>query len=209
MNAEATIIASRSGNPVRIEVDYTPADLKEYRKIVARKVLRNAWPAWLGVCVLMVAAFATSLFVPTTPAPTPTPAPALTLRDWVEPWIPWVFVWIALFVILPRWLARGIARRSFAGTSSWNRRHVMAFDDNTIFITEPLSRHEYSWRAVFRHKETKHLFLLFLSEQSAILVPKRAFGPGQELDFRTMLARGAERRAPEQPGFQVLPVEPL
>jgi hypothetical protein len=80
----------------------------------------------------------------------------------------------------------------------------MTVTDDGLTFSESLARHELKWFAFDRVGESQNLFLIYLSDHSFHMVPKRAFADASEVDeFRATLDNRITRRPT---AFPVLPV---
>jgi YcxB-like protein len=79
-------------------------------------------------------------------------------------------------------------RQKLQASAFANAKVVLSTGDNGIALTYPGVRTEFEWRAFVRWRETKTLFLFFLSsEQIGLWIPKRAMSQEQVEQLRQIL----------------------
>jgi hypothetical protein len=125
------------------------------------------------------------------------------VSDFVRPHMTWLILLGTLCAYLIRYIRRQLLT-IWDGSPNLRRPYTMTATDDGITIAEPLSRHELKWFAFARVIETQNLFLLYLTEYSFHMVPKRAFADPTQIDeFRAMIENRITRRPT---AFPVLPV---
>ncbi len=78
-------------------------------------------------------------------------------------------------------------------------RQVAFLDDVIIYITER-SKTEFKYTSFLNYEETAEYFVLYLTKQNAIIIPKRAFDNNEHIDA---LARMFKERMQQIPSSQV------
>src|SRR5204863_3395552 len=97
------------------------------------------------------------------------------------PHLSWLVLTI-LFAIYVAMYQRGKIRRAWEGQPNLNRPHTFDIIVSGVTVTTPVSRHEYQWDAFPKFLETPHLFLLYISNLTFHLIPKRAFANDAEME---------------------------
>jgi hypothetical protein len=163
------------------------------------------WRSVLGwVLFIGLAAILFMLLNKRSPAPRPPSAQAQDPWKLVLPLIPWLlifgFIWFFVFRQV-----RSRHRKAWEQTPGMHRPRTVTIDETGLSFTEPTSQSRVNWDHFVRFAETKNLFLLFDSEVSAELIPKRIFQATAQVDeFRALLARHV---SPPTGAFPVLPVK--
>ncbi len=108
----------------------------------------------------------------------------------------WWFVW------------RRVMRKAYAAQQSKLERAVTTtITAERVTVDDVLTTLSYRWPAFARCVETADLFLLYTTEVSFFIVPKRAFASTGDVDgFRQLVGAWAESRSA---GFPVVPVPVL
>jgi len=113
--------------------------------------------------------------------------------------LPWVFV----FGFLWFFVLRRLTRRMFQAQPSLMRPKTLELNDGEATITDALTRLSYKWPAFVRFIETRNIFLLYISEVTFHIVPKRSFSTPEEVaEFRRTIRSWADALSQ---GFPVLP----
>ena len=93
-------------------------------------------------------------------------------------------VWLYFFHLFPRTKLKAEDKETLLGT--WE----ITFADAQIMAKETYCDSIYRWEAIKKWEQTQHLYLLFLEQNAAILLPKRVFdNPDQQREFEQMLRR--------------------
>lgn len=115
-------------------------------------------------------------------------------------------IWTGVFVIiglLGVWLADASARRIWDADITQHRPKLMVVGDGGITFTDAVSRHDESWAAFLRHRETQNLLLLYVARSRFYIIPRRAFADAATLDaFRDVIR---SRISPPSDAFPVYP----
>jgi hypothetical protein len=181
------------------------------RRRMRRQLLNWRYLAWLGgflalmVCMSVwmgwVDSTSSSLPVPNQVAVAAPPPP--TWKDWAFPLLPWVAIFLFIIFFL-RWNLRRIVKNH----RMIDRPYTLEVADDGLTWVEPVSRLQYRWAAFYGFKETKNLFLLYLSDPSRAgmlmfhIVPRRAFGsPEAAAEFGRLVRAKIQ---PQASGFPVL-----
>jgi len=89
---------------------------------------------------------------------------------------------VILKIARPIWIRRDFRRHPLI-----SRRQVAQIEDWGIRVESDEWNSEMKWAAFMECKETKNLFLLSAGARSALILPKRAFGPSEEAQFRELV----------------------
>lgn len=84
--------------------------------------------------------------------------------------------WFAIalfFIIYPRAAMFYRSRRSLTQSPMWQGRVLYDFDDDGFTYRGPRASSLITWKAVVKWKETRTLFLFYVSPRSSAIVPKR------------------------------------
>jgi hypothetical protein len=66
----------------------------------------------------------------------------------------------------------------------------MTFNDNKIGFKASNAESTYRWEAIKKWEQTTHLYLLFITDNSAIILPKRVFdNAAQQAEFEQLIRR--------------------
>jgi len=120
-----------------------------------------------------------------------------------------VLPWFLLFIAFKTLLRRGGVgvRRMWTGQPHLHRPKRIEIAEPGVVVSDGVSRLEELWPAFSHARETKNLFLLYVSDYSFHMVPKRAFATTADTDaFREMVRRMVVERP--GPAFPVLPASP-
>ena len=132
--------------------------------------------------------------------------PSVGGGDWwrvVLPVVPWLLIFLFVYFFLFRY-ARGGLKALWDAQTSLHRPHVVEIYDDRIVFSDAVDRLEHKWEAFTHVRESPGLFLLFTSNYSMHILPKRAFpGRGGIDEFRELIRRAIAQRP--GPAFPVLP----
>jgi hypothetical protein len=78
-------------------------------------------------------------------------------------------------------------RRSFRQDNRLQQQFEVVVSEDGINISSPTGTSKYAWSAFTRHEESKNLFLVYQAPKVFNVFPKRAFAPGEEESFRSLL----------------------
>jgi hypothetical protein len=149
----------------------------------------------LGSVVLLSSI--TSVQIPGAPPPPPTDWGAL-----FYPHISWLLM-ITLFAIFVAKHQRTSIRRAWDGQKNLHRPHTLDMTVQGVTVSTPLSRSDYHWDAIPKFLETPNMLILYVSDLTFHLVPKRALATLEELEaFRSMCKNLIST---DRQGFEVVP----
>lgn len=95
----------------------------------------------------------------------------------------------AMFTATQFFLPLIVHRRIYYRNVGLFSARTATFDDDGVRVDSEMGHGEKKWRSYSSYRETKNLFLLFQTKDSAGIVPKRAFpSPEAIADFRGLLA---------------------
>jgi hypothetical protein len=89
--------------------------------------------------------------------------------------LPPVFSILAV-TVLGLWMPRGWAKRALATMGSG--RATFRFDDEGLYFEAPARQFKLGWSAMPQHVDTGESFAVYTSEQTLLIIPKRAFAGG-------------------------------
>jgi hypothetical protein len=119
--------------------------------------------------------------------------------------VPWALLLVASVALVRR---GGVGvRRMWAGQPHLLRPKLIEIAEPGVVVSDGVSRLEQLWPSFSHARETTNLFLLYVSDYSFHMVPKRAFATTADADeFREMVRRMVVERP--GPAFPVLPALP-
>jgi hypothetical protein len=79
-------------------------------------------------------------------------------------------------------------RRSFRQNQRLQQEFEAVVSQNGIDISSPTCSSKYAWSAFTRYVESRNLFLVYQAPKVFNVFPKRAFAPGEEDSFRSLLS---------------------
>jgi magnesium-transporting ATPase (P-type) len=195
---------------IRLEFQYTWDELKEAQKAHAKKATRGGGRSgllgWLLFILLAMLLFMIQMGK-RGPAAAPPFAPAPAPRTWADWYDAYkMIIWVGLFVVMfIFFFVRALrdARKRFEREPAAHRLQTVEITEGGLSQSTHTSSTQYKWDAFIRQLETPNVFILYLTEATFLLLPKRAF-PGQaEIDaFREFVSRVV---SPPQHAFPVLP----
>lgn len=95
----------------------------------------------------------------------------------------------AIFTSAQFFLPLIIHRRLYYRNIGLFSARTATFDDDGVRVDSEMGHFEKKWRSYENYRETKNLFLLFQTKDSAGIVPKRVFpSPEATAEFRALLA---------------------
>jgi hypothetical protein len=71
--------------------------------------------------------------------------------------------------------------RHWEARQDLHRHQTVEITAEGVNFSDTVTSRKYQWAAFIKHQETKHLFLLFTSENAAVMIPKRAFESSGDL----------------------------
>jgi hypothetical protein len=137
--------------------------------------------------------------------PSPTPATKLPVQDALRPYLFFfILVWtsVVALVFLARQRTRHVDRIVWDGSPQLQQPRAVELDAGGMTITDIFSRTEYRWLIFRGFEETANVFVLFVSDYSFQVLPKRAFDGATAEELRRLL------RAHAQPPIRAFPVLP-
>ena len=204
-------------NPNRFYFTLTNRDMAEAFAAARRRLWKRFfhWRTALGLGIFIAMAIAASFWSDRLSASTPAAPVATTQPDsWADifvPLIPWGIIFACVWFFIFRKL-----RAQHKNHRLVDRPHTLIVEPDKIIWTEPFSRLEYQWQAFYGFKETKNLFLLYLSDPKGAgilmfhVVPKRAFAvPDQIAEFKKLLEVNVQARVSRFPVIQHLAAIPV
>jgi YcxB-like protein len=162
-----------TGGPVSLDVQLRAGDL--YWIYAMRAITAGWWVrGYLALGLIILVALAPKLL----------PFLALLILP------PIVFLVLAIFLYLllfrPYLRARAFVRHTHGERDSVR----YTFSQDGIDVKSAHSETHFQWAAVVRAKQTAHLFVLYLSKSSSIVVPKRCFASiEQQSSFQGLVKR--------------------
>ena|SRR2546421_6544768 len=201
---------------MRMEFQLTFEEFGEAMRLARRGLIRDIRrrsraERWIGIVVLiLVLLFAMNvvdLVLVTPPGAGPKPSPPW--QDALRPYVSFlVIIWLTLLAALLhiRRRTKLLDRIGWESRPQLQQVRTIDFADSGVTITDALSRTEYRWTIFRRIDETKNTLVLFVSDYSFEVLPKRALTPVAEGELRRLLAQQVQ---PQTAAFPVLPVEPL
>jgi hypothetical protein len=116
-------------------------------------------------------------------------------------------IWLTILVYVSTIAAhnhRTRLPRHWEARPDLHRHQTADISADGIQLSDTQSRREYQWQAFVKYEETRTLFLLFMAESQALMIPKRAFETAEQLDaMRNLMKLIPTSRAP---GFEVTPL---
>jgi YcxB-like protein len=88
------------------------------------------------------------------------------------------------FVGFPLWLCRDFRRHP-----NFSRQQTLRVDEDGLYKRSEVGQSETKWFAYTRFRETQNLFVLYLGERQAEVVPKRALSNAQLDELRQLLRK--------------------
>jgi hypothetical protein len=80
-------------------------------------------------------------------------------------------------------------RRLYQKDHRFKDDFIAEISDQGIHFTTPFSEGLLKWNGFVRFLESKEIFMLFIAQWNFVVLPKRAFAPGEADEFRTLLQR--------------------
>lgn len=122
------------------------------------------------------------------------PRPAWSWGELLAPHLIWILLFVS-FASFTIWYNRRLIRQNWEKQPALQRPHTLEVVEGGVIIDNVLERQECRWPAFVRYAETPHLFLLYPSEISFHMVPKRALADeAQVKEFRALLHEMIENR---------------
>ena len=138
---------------------------------------------------------------PASPASTPLVNPAM---DLLITFLPWILIGGFLFFFIRLRLKLNSPEAVMEKNPSLQLRRRMDADERGVIIDDGQAKIEMAWVAIRRFVESPNLFLLYLSNDSFHMIPKRAFDGSDGEAFRELLRANIQ---PMTRAFPVLPAE--
>jgi hypothetical protein len=199
---------------MRVEFQLTYNEYLEALLLARKRLLRDIKKQsrrdlWIGMAVFLVIVLLGLNRVLDWLLPSSNPALAALLpwQDALRPYFYFlVLIWMAVFglTLLARRRLRIINRLSWEGRPQLHQIRTVELTDAGVIVSDRFARTEYHWSLFRRLEETPNTFLLYTSEMTFEIVPKRALQLSGELDrFRALMQAKLE---PQSTAFPVLPV---
>jgi uncharacterized membrane protein len=80
-------------------------------------------------------------------------------------------------------------RRLYQKDHRYKHDFTAEISDQGIYIITPFSDAHMKWNSFVRYLESTDIFMVFIAQWNFIIVPKRAFAPGEADQFRVLLQR--------------------
>jgi hypothetical protein len=116
-------------------------------------------------------------------------------------------IWLTILVYVSTIAAhnhRTSLPRHWEARPDLHRHQTADITAEGIQLSDTLSRREYQWGAFVKYEETKSLFLLFMADSQAMMIPKRGMESTEQLDaMRNLLKLIPTSRTA---GFEVAPL---
>ena len=112
------------------------------------------------------------------------------LRD-LYPCLAVIAAWLGIFWILPLWAAK----KQFAGMPAAKSPITYEFTEDFVHCKTENGMSENSWSIYPKWREKETVFLLHTSPAVQIVIPKRAFAPGEEEQFRQLLSAKVKKHS--------------
>jgi hypothetical protein len=130
-------------------------------------------------------------------------SPWRSISEVLRPHTTWLLLLATICILLMRQSSYPLVG-IWKGSPTLQRPYTIIVSDDGITFAEPLAHHELKWFAFDRVIESQNLFLLYITDHSFHMVPKRALADGRQVDeFRAMIDNRITRRPT---AFPVLPV---
>jgi YcxB-like protein len=105
-----------------------------------------------------------------------------------------VLNWLLLFVIFIAlwWLIIKRVRKKTLNVDAeiLFAERQMVFEEEKVYLKTDFSETTYKWFAFNRFEQTSNIFILFITSNMAVIIPKRAFdNPQQKADFEILVKR--------------------
>jgi hypothetical protein len=85
------------------------------------------------------------------------------------------------------------SRRVFRQQKSFQREFALSWSGEGVHVKDTNGEYSSAWSDFIRWKENDRLFLVYLSDVTFYMVPKRAFAnPSEVQEFRNQLSRGVD-----------------
>jgi hypothetical protein len=186
------------------------------RKGLLRQVRkRSRRDLWIGTAVFAVFVFFALDRIVNWLIPTPNPG-MVAMQSWQDTVRPYIYslfmIWLVLFgfILLQRRRLRIINQLSWEGRPQLHQIRRIELTDAGVIATDQFATTNYRWSLFRRLEETPNTFLLYISEMTYEIIPRRVLQPSGELDrFRALMQAKLEPQSMAFPVLPVLPVEPL
>jgi hypothetical protein len=158
------------------------------------------WTRQMFLVMTVLSLFNAIIAAVVTGGPYAQQAPAQTEAQPRTPWIlnvlPWFTMFIAVWIYIFRYLRTMLPRLWDAQPHLRLPNTVTAHDDG-LRVEDANATHDYRWPAFVKFRESDRLFLLYVSQVSFIMIPKRAMPePGNVEAFRQLLERNVAGDGP-------------
>jgi hypothetical protein len=199
---------------MRVEFQLTYDEYLEALLLARKRLLReikkqSRHDYWIGMAIFAVVVFfGLSRIVDwLLRSPNPALAAMMPWQDVLRPYISFLLmIWLAVFGLrlLQQRRVRIINRLSWEGRPQLHQIRTLEIGDAGVTVSDQFARTEYRWSLFRRLEETPNTFMLYTSDMTFEIVPKRALQLSGELDrFRALVQAKLE---PQSTAFPVLPV---
>ena len=175
-----------------ITYSITEAEFKEYVKLAYKNAFtwKKSW-IYIIIIVLVLIGFnaynwssndSTTADVPPIDGQSTTPLLGSLLS-----WLLWIVVLGVLWIFIFRRLGGSVMLKKEDRDLILGER-TMTFDTDKVQVKALTAETTYQWNALKKWDQTTNLYLLYISSNAAIIVPKRAFATAlEEQAFETLL----------------------
>jgi hypothetical protein len=158
---------------MKILCRYTLDDYIEAHRLHRKGRLWRQWDRVVGFLFLFISAGTGLLIVSTTPRAYRSALPLLGLA---------VF-WALLLFVFPRMRIQYVFKRN----PYLNQESTIEVSEEGILNENPNMRSQRNWNMFIRWAENNRLFMVYSAPNQFLLLPKRAFGPGEADQLRDLL----------------------
>ncbi len=207
---------SFAGDDVIVEFDYRAEDLKEAQRAHLKslmlgraggrlKIARGIF-GWVLFVALMVMLF---IFLNRNSPKPATTQPTIDVSETLLDLVPWLLIFFFIWFVIFRILRGGVSKRQWNSTPAFQLHKRLVADDDHVAIDDVETSLTMKWSAIKKFSETANLFLLFIGDYNYYIVPRRAFTPLTEVEFRRLLAQKIQPQTKAFPVLQATPLPPL
>jgi hypothetical protein len=193
---------SDRADQIKVEFEYTATEVGEAVRAVTRpEIFRRLFPALL-IWVPLLVLFISLVDYFTVPAPVAVAAPQRASSWWPDiflPLIPWAAMLVTVPVVL-RFIGRGAVKRHPLFGRIW----TLEFDNDQVRFSRQFLRTEASWEAFIDFQKTRSLYMLYITKNQAIAIPKRVLNSDATERFCELTTSQIHRRTS---AFPILPTQ--
>jgi hypothetical protein len=195
---------------VRIEYQLTFEEFREAMMLARKRLIEQARQrgkprSWLmlvfWIVVIAIVACVGLLMILPRPAATPSTDSLQRLMPHIY-WFVLVVVLIGLLLYVARHQFVAQVGRMWESMIQLHQRRTVQFDDGGVHVADALTQAHVRWALYRRLEETPRLFLLFTSDFTFEIYPKRAFTDASAEELRQLVRSNIGERTH---GFPVLP----